>query len=59
MIDHRDSKNKKREFLVPWKGYGPEKSTWVPDRDLTQSDALREYLDKLPSIETPAGGLTC
>jgi hypothetical protein len=58
VIDHRDFKNKKREFLVQWKGYGPEENTWVPDRELKHSDALREYLDKLQSVEAPAARMT-
>jgi len=35
---------KKTEFLVRWKGYGPEWDSWLPDDNLPNAqEAIAEY----------------
>jgi hypothetical protein len=58
VIDHLDSKNRKREFLVQYKGSGPEENAWLPDRELKHSNPLCDYLEKLQSVEKSAARLT-
>lgn len=46
LLDHRDRRYGRRvvrrEYLVKWKGYGPEYNSWEPRNHITNI-ALREY----------------
>ncbi len=47
IVDHRTSRNK-TQYLVHWKGYGPEWQSWLREEDLEGSPKLlREYLQKV------------
>lgn len=47
ILDHRlvgNGKRRKSQFLVRWKGYGPEHNSWEPEAHLTRcKEAIREY----------------
>jgi hypothetical protein len=50
LLHHRitGTKRPKRMFLVKWKGFGPENSTWEPESHLTNApDILRRYLQRV------------
>lgn len=45
VLDHRDRKlgrSVRREYLIKWKGYGPEHNTWEPEGNLSE-EAYRDY----------------
>ena len=37
---------RKREFLVLWKGYPIEEASWIPEDNITYKDQLQEELDE-------------
>ena len=47
LVDHHELKDGTREFLVEWKGCGPEQNLWVPEAELDETAALQDYLDSL------------
>ena len=57
VLDHRDKVYKhklRKEYLVHWKGFGPEHNTWEPESFLTNcSDLVSEYWKQR------SGKLTC
>lgn len=49
IIHHRKFSNGNVEYLVRWKGYGPDDDTWEKEKNLTSSALIiAEYKDNLP-----------
>jgi hypothetical protein len=57
IIDERDfGRNKKKQYLVRWKGYAPAHDQWVDKKDLDAPELIAQYLQNRPprrSIRTP------
>ena len=39
------------EFLLRWKGYGPEDDTWTPESDMLCHNLVEEYFQRLGAIQ--------
>lgn len=46
IIDVRESKKGRKEYLVRWKGYGPSDDTWEPERNLKCPTLLQQFKEK-------------
>ena len=47
ILDFKLSKNKKKLFLVKWKGYNEEYNSWEPEENLTNAkQILKKFLSK-------------
>ncbi len=42
------------EYLVRWKGYGPENDTWEPKESVEETEALDVYERDLASKTPPS-----
>ncbi|RXK42269.1 hypothetical protein M231_00259 [Tremella mesenterica] len=48
ILDHKQSKGK-FEYLVAWKGYGPEHNTWEPEQNVSHADGIvKAYWETRP-----------
>ena len=36
------------QYLVRWKGYGPDADLWLPGREVAELEALDRFLEQLP-----------
>ncbi|XP_059618483.1 M-phase phosphoprotein 8-like isoform X2 [Phlebotomus argentipes] len=52
LIDVRYKKNKSREFLVRWKGWGASYDSWEPEKFVNCPDLVRKLLDKLENMKS-------
>jgi hypothetical protein len=46
ILDHRVLKGRKQEYLVQWKGFGPEHNTWEPLSEVKNLSAFKAYKQK-------------
>lgn len=46
ILDAKITKDGKWEFFVMWKGYGPESNTWEPERNLSCTKLINDFLGK-------------
>ena len=47
ILDFKLSKNKKKLFLVKWKGYNEEYNSWEPEENLTNAkQILKKFFSK-------------
>lgn len=40
------NRDKTREFLIRWKGFGPQDDSWEPEANLTCSDLIEKLMSK-------------
>ncbi|XP_043491561.1 chromodomain-helicase-DNA-binding protein 1-like isoform X2 [Polistes fuscatus] len=45
-------KNKKREFLIRWKGFTAADDTWEPEENLNCPDLINKFMDKVEKAKT-------
>lgn len=53
ILDRR-TRGRGHQYLVRWRGYGPEADVWVPRKELEDTDVLNLYLHDHPFSETPS-----
>ena len=54
ILAHVDKSTGRREYLVKWKGYGPEENTWVKESDFANAnEVLQDYLLGLQPSDAP------
>ena len=54
ILAHADKSTGRREYLVKWKGYGPEENTWVKESDFANAnEVLQDYLLGLQPSDVP------
>jgi hypothetical protein len=51
IIDER-TRGRGKQYLVRWRGYGPEDDCWLPGRELEDCEALDRWLDRDRLVET-------
>ncbi|XP_055685478.1 M-phase phosphoprotein 8 isoform X1 [Lutzomyia longipalpis] len=52
IIDIRYKKNKSREFLIRWKGWGQAHDTWEPEKHVNCPDLVKKLLEKLENAKS-------
>jgi hypothetical protein len=50
ILDHRP-RGRGFQYLVRWRGYGPEADVWLTGSKVEDTDALQEFNDTLSSSE--------
>jgi len=48
ILDER-ARGKGKQYLVRWRGYGPESDLWLPGRELVDTEALEDWKNRLIS----------
>merc|ERR1711890_113210 len=41
----------KKEYLIKWKGYGPEENTWEVEENILSPEIIKEFEDKKKKLE--------
>ncbi|XP_070513593.1 chromobox protein homolog 1 isoform X2 [Cardiocondyla obscurior] len=52
IIEVRFKKNGTKEFLIRWKGFGPNDDTWEPEKNLNCSELILKFMDKVEKAKT-------
>ncbi|XP_014609904.1 PREDICTED: chromodomain-helicase-DNA-binding protein 1-like isoform X2 [Polistes canadensis] len=52
IIEVHFRKNKKREFLIRWKGFTAADDTWEPEENLNCPDLINKFMDKVEKAKT-------
>ncbi|XP_015177843.1 PREDICTED: heterochromatin protein 1-like isoform X2 [Polistes dominula] len=52
IIEVHFRKNKKREFLIRWKGFSAADDTWEPEENLNCPDLISKFMDKVEKAKT-------
>ena len=43
LLDHRYSEDGQLEYLISWKGYGPESDSWEPIEHINNTALIKKY----------------
>lgn len=52
ILEVRFKKNKKRVFLIRWKGFSPADDTWEPEENLNCPDLISKFMEKVEKAKT-------
>lgn len=51
ILDVQFHRDKKREFLIRWKGYSSNLDSWEPEENLNCHDLIDKFMNKLENIK--------
>lgn len=51
ILDVRHLKNKKREYLIRWKGFSPNSDSWQPEDNLSCDELLKNFLNNFDDVD--------
>ena len=55
IVSMKEKKNGRREFLVRWKGFGPEDDTWEPEEHLNCDDLIAKFETEWETLKNSGG----